>query len=202
MTARSVDILTWNVPIVDNNGLPTPEFQRKWAQQHAVNDTIPPFTSITVGNLSPLFTSAVTVSANVANITFTLDTAGAKTIFGNASGSTAAPSFGAATGYSDAVLNLSTTGLVKRTGANTYAIGVAKTDYAPPTSGSSILYGDGSGGFSNVTVGSGLTFSGGTLAADGSTTPIYAPLVSGTSDTGLQLVGNPDNNLVLVQVGP
>ena len=36
---------------------------------------------------------------------------------------------------------------------------------APATTGSSILYANGSGGFSNVTVGSGLTFVGGTLAA-------------------------------------
>jgi hypothetical protein len=35
------------------------------------------------------------------------------------------------------------------------------------TSGSSILYGNGSGGISNVTIGSGLTFSGGTLSASG-----------------------------------
>lgn len=35
--------------------------------------------------------------------------------------------------------------------------------YAPPTSGSSILYGNGSGGFSNVTVAASLSFSGGTL---------------------------------------
>jgi hypothetical protein len=38
---------------------------------------------------------------------------------------------------------------------------------APATSGTSILYGNGSGGFSNVTVGSGLSFSTGTLSATG-----------------------------------
>jgi hypothetical protein len=38
---------------------------------------------------------------------------------------------------------------------------------APATSGTSILYGNGSGGFSNVTIGSGLTFSTGTLSASG-----------------------------------
>jgi trimeric autotransporter adhesin len=36
---------------------------------------------------------------------------------------------------------------------------------APATSGTSILYGNGSGGFSNVTIGSGLSFSTGTLSA-------------------------------------
>lgn len=37
----------------------------------------------------------------------------------------------------------------------------------PATSGTSILYGNGTGGTSNVTVGSGLTFAGGTLSASG-----------------------------------
>ena len=36
---------------------------------------------------------------------------------------------------------------------------------APSTSGTSILYGNGSGGFSNVTVGTGLSFTAGTLAS-------------------------------------
>jgi hypothetical protein len=40
--------------------------------------------------------------------------------------------------------------------------------YAPQTSGTSILYGNGSGGFSNVTIGSGITFAAGTLSATGS----------------------------------
>ena len=40
----------------------------------------------------------------------------------------------------------------------------------PATSGTSILYGNGTGGTSNVTVGSGLTFAGGTLSATGGAT--------------------------------
>ena len=45
---------------------------------------------------------------------------------------------------------------------------------APSTSGTSILYGNGSGGFSNVTVGTGLSFTAGTLAstATASTAPL------------------------------
>jgi hypothetical protein len=39
---------------------------------------------------------------------------------------------------------------------------------APATSGTSILYGNGSGGFNNVTIGTGVTFVGGTLSAAGS----------------------------------
>jgi hypothetical protein len=45
---------------------------------------------------------------------------------------------------------------------------------APATSGTSILYGNGSGGFSNVTIGTGLSFTAGTLAstAAASTAPL------------------------------
>jgi hypothetical protein len=50
---------------------------------------------------------------------------------------------------------------------------------APATSGTSILYGNGSGGFSNVTIGSGITFAGGTLSATGSGGTVTS--VTGTS---------------------
>ncbi len=45
---------------------------------------------------------------------------------------------------------------------------------APATSGTSILYGNGSGGFSNVTIGTGLSFTAGTLAS--TATVATAPL--------------------------
>jgi len=46
---------------------------------------------------------------------------------------------------------------------------------APATSGTSILYGNGSGGTSNVTVGSGLTFAGGTLSSAGGSGDVVGP---------------------------
>ena len=60
-------------------------------------------------------------------------------------------------------LSTTVTGLLKGNGTAISAA-TSGTDYAPATSGTSILYGNGSGGFSNVTVGSGLTFAAGTLA--------------------------------------
>jgi hypothetical protein len=64
-------------------------------------------------------------------------------------------------------LSTSITGILKGNGT---AISAASsgTDYAPATSGSAILYGNGSGGFSNVTIGTGVSFAGGTLSATGS----------------------------------
>jgi len=50
---------------------------------------------------------------------------------------------------------------------NAFVYSGSGTSYAPPTTGSSILYANGSGGFSSVTIGSNLTFSGGTLSATG-----------------------------------
>ena len=49
----------------------------------------------------------------------------------------------------------------------TVVLNYADVGAAPATSGTSILYGNGSGGTSNVTVGSGLNFTGGTLTATG-----------------------------------
>jgi len=57
-------------------------------------------------------------------------------------------------------------GILKGNGSG-FTTATSGTDYAPATSGTSILYGDGSGGFSNVTIGSGLSFSTGTLSATG-----------------------------------
>jgi hypothetical protein len=60
-------------------------------------------------------------------------------------------------------LRTTVTGLVKGNGTALSAA-VSGTDYAPPTSGGSILSGNGGGGFSNVTIGTGLSFSTGSLS--------------------------------------
>jgi len=66
-------------------------------------------------------------------------------------------------------LSTTVTGVLKGNGTAISAA-TSGTDYAPATSGTSILYGNGAGGFSNVTVGSGLSFSTGTLSATNSGT--------------------------------
>lgn len=77
------------------------------------------------------------------------------------------------------------TGLVKNTtSTGVLSIATSGTDYAPATSGTSILYGNGSGGFSNVTVGSGLSFSAGTLSASGSGTVTSVSVVSANGLAG------------------
>jgi hypothetical protein len=63
----------------------------------------------------------------------------------------------------------SLTGLVKGSGTSAFTAASSGVDYAPPTSGASLLYGNNSGGFSNATVSTGLSFSGGTLSNTGVT---------------------------------
>lgn len=68
------------------------------------------------------------------------------------------------------------TSILKGNGAGGFSSAASGTDYAPATSGSSILSGNGSGAFSNVTVGSGLSFTGGTLSntSSGTVTSVTA----------------------------
>jgi hypothetical protein len=66
---------------------------------------------------------------------------------------------------------------------------------APATSGTSILYGNGSGGFSNVTIGSGVSFAGGTLSATGS----GGTVTSVTATTPLASSGGTNPNLTIQQ---
>ena len=58
--------------------------------------------------------------------------------------------------------------ILKGNGAGGFSNAISGNDYAPATSGSSILFGNGLGGFSNVTIGTNLTFSAGTLNATSS----------------------------------
>jgi hypothetical protein len=75
-------------------------------------------------------------------------------------------------------LSTTVTGLLKGNGTAISAA-TSGTDYAPATSGTSILYGNGSGGFSNVTIGTGVSFAAGTLSATGSGGTVTS--VSGTT---------------------
>jgi len=80
-------------------------------------------------------------------------------------------------------LATSLTGLLKGT-SGVVSTATSGTDYAPATSGSSILYGNGSGGFSNVTVGSNLTFTAGTLNGNaGTVTAISVTTANGFAGT-------------------
>lgn len=80
-------------------------------------------------------------------------------------------------------------GILKGNGTG-FTTAVSGTDYAPATSGSSILYANGSGGFSSVIVGTGLSFSAGTLSTTGGSGTVTSVAVSGGT-TGLTTSGGP-----------
>lgn len=68
-------------------------------------------------------------------------------------------------------------------------------DFAPATTGTSILYANGSGGFSSVTIGSNLNFTGGTLSATTGGGTTVTSFSAGT--TGLTPATASYNNIVL-----
>lgn len=63
-------------------------------------------------------------------------------------------------------LSTNVNGMVKADGTG-FSAATAGVDYAPPSAGTDILYGDGAGGFSNVGIGSGIDFTAGILSATG-----------------------------------
>jgi hypothetical protein len=85
-------------------------------------------------------------------------------------------------------LATSLSGLAKLT-SGVVSAATSGTDYAPATSGTSILYGNGSGGFSNVTIGTGVSFAGGTLSATGSGGTVTS--VAATAGAGISVTGSP-----------
>jgi hypothetical protein len=138
--------------------------------------------AITVGG-SPITTSG----------TFTLALASTAVTAGSYGASNKVATFtvdgqGRLTAASDANISV-TTGQVSGLGS---AALQSTTYFAPATVGTSILYGNGSGGFASVTVGTGLTFSAGTLAATGGGggggTVTSVALTAGT---GISISGGP-----------
>jgi len=89
-------------------------------------------------------------------------------------------------------LTTTITGILKGNGTAISAA-VSGTDYAPATSGTSILYGNGAGGFNNVTVGTGLTFATGTLSTSGTVTtnaPVTKTANFSVASTDTWLINN------------
>jgi len=156
--------------------------------------------------------SAVPVNTNLANGELGLNIADMKLYAKNssgvvtllasssgASGTVSTVSVVSANGLAGTVANATTTpaitlsttitGVLKGNGTAISAA-VSGTDYAPATSGTSILYGNGSGGFSNVTIGTGVSFAGGTLSATGAGGTVTSVALSGGT-TGLTTSGGP-----------
>jgi len=88
-------------------------------------------TSFSAGDLSPLFTTSETNPTTTPALSFTLSTAAANTVFGNATASTAAPTFSSSPRFT-AIGNLTTNGFVTTSGG-VGTLGVDATVYTPST---------------------------------------------------------------------
>jgi trimeric autotransporter adhesin len=109
----------------------------------------------------------VLTSAGAGAPTWTTPTTGTVTAVSVVSANGLAGTVATATTTPAITLSTTITGLLKGNGTAISAA-TSGTDYAPATSGTSILYGNGSGGFNNVTIGTGVAFAAGTLSATGS----------------------------------
>ena len=168
--------------------------------------TTTPAISLTLGAITP---TSVAASGSVTGSNLSGTNTGDQTI--SITGDvTAAGSTGVLTASVTKINGTSlaglTTGLLKNTTTTGVpTIAVSGTDYAPPTSGTAILYGNNAGGFNNVTVGSGLSFSSGTLAstsAGGSVTSVSVTTANGVSGTVTNPSSTPDISITLGAITP
>lgn len=172
-------------------------------------------------------TPAISMAAATGSVNGYLTSTDWTTFNNKGSGSVTSASVVSANGFAGTVatatttpaitISTSITGVLKGNGTAISAA-TSGTDYAPATSGSSILYGNGSGGFSNVTVGTGLSFATGTLSStvtagvtvtnDTSTATALYPTftsatsgsVSGVSVTSTKLNFTPSTGLLTAPV--
>jgi hypothetical protein len=126
----------------------------------AINALLPSQTSNSGKYLTTNGTTASWATVSGTGTVTTVSVVSANGLAGTVANATTTPAI---------TLSTTITGVLKGNGTAISAA-TAGTDYAPATSGTSILYGNGSGGFSNVTVGTGLSFTAGTLTATGSGT--------------------------------
>jgi hypothetical protein len=175
--------------------------------------TVTSVAALTLGTTGTDLTSTVANGTTTPVITLNVPTASASnrgalsaadwtTFNSKGSGSVTSVSVVSANGFAGTVatatttpaitLTTSITGILKGNGTAISAA-TSGTDYAPATSGTSILYGNGSGGFSNVTVGTGLSFSAGTLSATssgGGSAPVTKTADFTVAATDLWLINN------------
>jgi hypothetical protein len=149
---------------------------------YAVGDLLYANTTTTLAKLPDVATGNALISGGVntaplwGKIGLTTHVSGVLPIANGGTNGSATPTtygvaYGTGTAYAFTAAGTAKQALLANTGA-------APT-WSTLTTGSSILYGDGSGGFSNVTIGTGVSFVAGTLSATGSGGTVTS--VTGTS---------------------
>jgi hypothetical protein len=184
MANLATNLPVLNVPLVDDNGNLTVPWLMFLVQlyQRTGADQTPTLTLTQVQALALINLIVATANGFAGTVTVVNNEATITlktTVVGLLKGNGTALS--AAVSGTDYAPPTSGVSILKGNGAGGFSNAVSGTDYAPATSGGSILYGNGAGGFSNVTIGSGLSFVGGTLS--GSSSMVY-PGVGIPNSTG------------------
>jgi hypothetical protein len=149
---------------------------------YTIGDLLYADTTTTLAKLPDVATGNALISGGVSaapawgKIGLTTHVSGVLPIANGGTNTTATPTaygvaYGTGTAYAFTAAGTTKQALLANTGA-------APT-WSTLTTGASILYGDGSGGFSNVTIGTGVSFVGGTLSATGTGGTVTS--VTGTS---------------------
>lgn len=135
--------------------------------------------------------SSGVIAAATSGTDYAPATSGTSILKGSGSGG-----FSNATAGTDYLAPPSGTSLLKANSGGALANATAGTDYAAATTGTNaqLLANDGSGGFSNVTVGTGLSLSSGTLSATGSGFGTVTSVDVSGGTTGLTTSGGPITN--------
>ena len=171
MANLSTNLPVLNVPLVDDNGnltVPWLMFLVQLYQRTGADQT--PALSLTQVQAVALIDLIVATANGLAGTVNVLNNVATltlrTTVTGIVKGNGTALS--AAISGTDYAPPTSGSSILKGNGAGGFSNAISGNDYAPATSGGSILYGNGAGGFSNVTIGTNLSFSAGTLNATSS----------------------------------
>jgi hypothetical protein len=171
MANLATNLPVLNVPIVDSNGnltVPWLMFLVQIYQRTGADQT--PALSLTQVQALALINLIVATANGFAGTVSVLNNEATITLKTTVTGIVKGNgnSLSAAISGTDYAPATSGTSILKGNGSGGFNSAISGTDYAPPTSGGSILYGNGAGGFSNVTIGTNLSFTGGTLNASSS----------------------------------
>jgi hypothetical protein len=133
------------------------------AAQLLANNGSGGFSNVTLGTGLTLSSGTLTATATGSGSVTSVSVVSANGFAGSVATPTTTPAV---------TLTTSVSGMLKGS-SGALASAVAGTDYAVPTTGAALLAGNSSGGFTNVTVGTGLSYSGGVLSSTGGATATY-----------------------------
>ncbi|MHB1162905.1 MAG: immunoglobulin-like domain-containing protein [Minisyncoccota bacterium] len=173
ITANALTIASLNGPLQANNGVVSATSSIGVLYGGTGTTTAPSYGNLLIGNSSGgynlIATSSLGLAAGISSVDVSGGTTGLTTSGGPITSSGTITFNGTLNVAHGGTGSTTLTGILKGNGTGSLTTALAGTDYAPATSGSSLLYGNGAGGFSSATISSPLTFSAGALGISQST---------------------------------